>query len=99
MPNPILFVSRQLKANGLVIKFLFSYHLKGGFGYDFSSNVDKLEEALKHVAKGILEHGVTSFCPTLVTSASEVYKMVCAIFDMIILPDFIMFASVKPVCI
>ena len=85
--------------HGLLIKLLFSYHLKGGFGYDFSSNVEKLDEALKHVAKGILEHGVTSFCPTLVTSASEVYKMVCAIFDIFILPDFIMFASFKSVYI
>lgn len=54
---------------------------QGGFGYDFSSNVEKLEDALLHVAKGILAHGVTSFCPTLVTSSSDVYKKVCIRFS------------------
>ncbi|XP_065058864.1 N-acetylglucosamine-6-phosphate deacetylase-like [Rhopilema esculentum] len=48
--------------------------INGGFGHDFSSNVEKLDGALKYVAKGILAHGVTSFCPTIVTSPSEVYK-------------------------
>lgn len=51
-------------------------YFQGGFGYDFSSGVDKLDEALSVVSKGILEHGVTSFCPTMVTSPPDVYKKV-----------------------
>lgn len=48
----------------------------GGFGIDFSFNVDSVEEGIDRVAKGLLTHGVTSFCPTLVTSPSEVYHKV-----------------------
>lgn len=50
--------------------------INGGFGIDFSFNVDKVEESIDKVAKGLLTHGVTSFCPTLVTSPSEVYHKV-----------------------
>ncbi|XP_020608008.1 N-acetylglucosamine-6-phosphate deacetylase-like [Orbicella faveolata] len=46
----------------------------GGFGVDFSSDPDKLEEGLKTVAKGLLQHGVTSYCPTIVTSSQESYS-------------------------
>ncbi|CAH3198974.1 unnamed protein product, partial [Porites evermanni] len=42
-----------------------------GFGVDFSSDTDKLEEGLVTVAKGLLQHGVTSFCPTIVTSTQQ----------------------------
>lgn len=48
----------------------------GGFGIDFSFNVDNVEEGIDKVAKGLLTCGVTSFCPTLVTSPSEVYHKV-----------------------
>ncbi|CAL1689559.1 unnamed protein product [Lasius platythorax] len=50
--------------------------INGGFGIDFSFNVDSVEEGIDRVAKGLLTHGVTSFCPTLVTSPSEVYHKV-----------------------
>lgn len=33
-----------------------------------------MEEGIEIVAKKILAHGVTSFCPTLVTSLSKVYR-------------------------
>lgn len=62
--------------NSKVFLWFEWFDFQGGFGYDFSSNVDQLEVALQNVAKGILAHGVTSFCPTLVTSASKVYKKV-----------------------
>ncbi|XP_047141626.1 N-acetylglucosamine-6-phosphate deacetylase isoform X1 [Hydra vulgaris] len=48
--------------------------LNGGFGYDFSSNIESLEDGLNIVSKGILKHGVTSFCPTLVTSPANIYR-------------------------
>lgn len=35
-----------------------------------------MKEGIDKVAKGLLAHGVTSFCPTLVTSPSEVYHKV-----------------------
>lgn len=32
-----------------------------------------MEEGIETVAKGLLAHGVTSFCPTLVTSLPKIY--------------------------
>lgn len=51
-------------------------YLLGGFGIDFSNNVDNVEEGIAKVAKGLLKFGVTSFCPTLVTSPSDVYHKI-----------------------
>ncbi|KAK2587018.1 hypothetical protein KPH14_010980 [Odynerus spinipes] len=47
--------------------------INGGFGIDFSHNIENVEEGINKVAKKLLECGVTSFCPTLVTSPSETY--------------------------
>ncbi|XP_063989308.1 N-acetylglucosamine-6-phosphate deacetylase isoform X2 [Diachasmimorpha longicaudata] len=47
-----------------------------GYGIDFSHNVDHVEEGICKVAKELLAHGVTSFCPTLVTSSPETYRKV-----------------------
>jgi N-acetylglucosamine-6-phosphate deacetylase len=48
----------------------------GAFGHDFTSSIDNIEEAVHSVAKAILEHGVTAFCPTIVSSSPKVYKKV-----------------------
>lgn len=50
--------------------------LAGGYGVDFSYDVASVDEGVAKVAKGLLEHGVTSFCPTLVTSPTETYHQV-----------------------
>ncbi|XP_015121070.1 N-acetylglucosamine-6-phosphate deacetylase [Diachasma alloeum] len=50
--------------------------INGGYGIDFSHNVDHVEEGVSKVAKELLAHGVTSFCPTLVTSSAETYRKV-----------------------
>lgn len=55
---------------------MFSFCISGGFGVDFSSDPDELEQGLKTVAKGLLQHGVTSYCPTIVTSSQESYSEV-----------------------
>lgn len=54
----------------------FLCRIAGGFGKDFSFNTENVEKGVDLVAKGLLAHGVTSFCPTLVTSPSEVYHKV-----------------------
>lgn len=45
----------------------------GGFGIDFANNTTHIEDGIEKVAKGLLAHGVTSFCPTLVTSLPKIY--------------------------
>ena len=49
--------------------------INGGFGYDFSDSTNHdICDAVQTVATGILAHGVTSFCPTLITQSTESYK-------------------------
>lgn len=48
----------------------------GGFGVDFANNVIDVQTGLRTVATGLLKYGVTSFCPTLVTSTPEVYHKI-----------------------
>ena len=51
--------------------------LSGAFGVDFSSLQDSnVSECIDKVAEGLLKYGVTSFCPTIVTSPPEYYKKV-----------------------
>ncbi|XP_038151206.1 N-acetylglucosamine-6-phosphate deacetylase [Cyprinodon tularosa] len=50
--------------------------INGGYGVDFSQPSDDVSAGVSLVAKKVLEHGVTSFCPTLVTSPSAVYHKV-----------------------
>ena len=60
-------------------KFIF-LGLPGAFGVDFSSLEDcGVWEGVETVRAGILKHGVTAFCPTIVTSDPEYYhKVLCA---------------------
>ncbi|XP_035734323.1 N-acetylglucosamine-6-phosphate deacetylase-like isoform X1 [Vespa mandarinia] len=50
--------------------------INGGFGIDFSHNIENVEEGINKIAKNLLAYGVTSFCPTLVTSPSDTYYKV-----------------------
>uniref|UniRef100_A0A3Q3FCY3 N-acetylglucosamine-6-phosphate deacetylase n=1 Tax=Labrus bergylta TaxID=56723 RepID=A0A3Q3FCY3_9LABR len=50
--------------------------INGGYGIDFSQASDDVGSGVSFVAKKILEHGVTSFCPTLVTSPPAIYHKV-----------------------
>jgi len=51
-------------------------YVSGGFGVDFSVDTDHLPTDLQRVAKGVLEHGVTAFCPTVITSHPTLYRKV-----------------------
>ncbi|KAM8962111.1 N-acetylglucosamine-6-phosphate deacetylase [Pelodytes ibericus] len=50
--------------------------INGGFGVDFSQATNDVNQGISLVGRNILSHGVTSFCPTLVTSPSSVYHKV-----------------------
>ena len=46
----------------------------GAFGVDFSSmKEEEVAGCLDKVSSGLLQHGVTAYCPTLVTSSKEYY--------------------------
>jgi N-acetylglucosamine-6-phosphate deacetylase len=51
--------------------------VNGAFGIDFSAlhrdHPDDMVEQLHEAARGFLKFGVTSFCPTIVTSAPDTY--------------------------
>ena len=50
------------------------FQINGGFGIDFSRPSENPREGVAKVARGILSHGVTAFCPTLVTTTKDVYS-------------------------
>ncbi|XP_042891345.1 N-acetylglucosamine-6-phosphate deacetylase-like isoform X2 [Penaeus japonicus] len=81
-PEPV-FYEEKLQADvrvdchdALICPGFIDVQVNGGFGYDFSSDADRLEEAVSSVARGVLATGVTSFCPTLVTSPDSVYHKI-----------------------
>ncbi|KAH1028105.1 hypothetical protein HUJ05_001502 [Dendroctonus ponderosae] len=80
-PEKIFFdekISADVKidcANKLIVPGFIEIQINGGYGYDFSFE-DKTEEGLAIVSKKLLEHGVTAFCPTVVTSPVDIYRKV-----------------------
>ncbi|CAG0883994.1 unnamed protein product [Darwinula stevensoni] len=50
--------------------------INGGFGVDFSHNEVDVEEGVKRVATGLLQFGVTAFCPTIISSTPEKYHKI-----------------------
>ncbi|XP_071487418.1 N-acetylglucosamine-6-phosphate deacetylase-like [Diadema antillarum] len=69
------YADRQVDChNALIVPGYIDVQINGGFGYDFSSEPSQVKEGLQRVAEGILAHGVTSFCPTVITSNRDTYK-------------------------
>ena len=53
--------------------------INGAFGVDFSCDItdrESGENVLRKIGQGILAHGVTAYCPTVVTSPPSVYASV-----------------------
>ena len=48
----------------------------GAKGFDFSMPCNDYEKEVSNVAKFLLSHGVTSFCPTIISSPEETYREV-----------------------
>ncbi|XP_036408982.1 N-acetylglucosamine-6-phosphate deacetylase [Megalops cyprinoides] len=71
------FADIRVDCNGRIIAPGFiDVQINGGYGIDFSQATDDVSGGVALVAKKILEHGVTSFCPTLVTSPPHIYHKV-----------------------
>lgn len=63
----------------LIYIYIYIYmwsSIAGAFGVDFSVETDDIKAGVCKVAKGLLSHGVTSFCPTVVTSLPDSYRKV-----------------------
>uniref|UniRef100_A0A669C7A5 N-acetylglucosamine-6-phosphate deacetylase n=1 Tax=Oreochromis niloticus TaxID=8128 RepID=A0A669C7A5_ORENI len=71
------YADKRVDCEGSIIAPGFiDVQINGGYGIDFSQASENVSDGVSFVAKKILEHGVTSFCPTLVTSPPEVYHKV-----------------------
>ncbi|KAM4717139.1 N-acetylglucosamine-6-phosphate deacetylase isoform 2-T2 [Anableps anableps] len=71
------YADQQLDCGGGVLAPGFiDVQINGGYGVDFSQPSEDASAGVGVVARKILEHGVTSFCPTLVTSPPAVYHKV-----------------------
>lgn len=65
--------------NAIVAPGYLDIQINGAFGIDFADESLPVEDIAKNkdiVAKGLLKFGCTSFCPTLVSSAPQVYHKV-----------------------
>ena len=62
-------------SGGILAPGLIDVQINGGWGYDFAC-ADNLEEGLCIVGQNLLKHGVTSFCPTIVSSSPSTYRKV-----------------------
>ncbi|CAO3628032.1 unnamed protein product [Mucor fragilis] len=69
-----------IDAKGAIVSPGFiDLQINGAFGIDFSDyegSQEKLAKDIATVANGLLQNGCTAFCPTVVTSAPEVYSKV-----------------------
>ncbi|XP_034750925.1 N-acetylglucosamine-6-phosphate deacetylase [Etheostoma cragini] len=71
------YADKRVDCEGSIIAPGFiDVQINGGYGIDFSQASDNVSSGVSFVAKKILQHGVTSFCPTLVTSPPAVYHKV-----------------------
>ncbi|XP_037936998.1 N-acetylglucosamine-6-phosphate deacetylase-like [Teleopsis dalmanni] len=81
-PEPVFFdekveAVKQIDCGDAIIAAGYiDLQINGGYGVDFSHDVETVEEGINKVARGLITNGVTSFCPTLVTSPVEHYKKI-----------------------
>lgn len=84
-PQNLFFSARRdadeiIDAKGLlVVPGFIDTQINGSYGIDFADYeepVEVLQKNIDKVAKGLLQYGCTAFCPTVVSSAAEVYQKV-----------------------
>ncbi|KAI8053192.1 putative N-acetylglucosamine-6-phosphate deacetylase [Syncephalis plumigaleata] len=68
----------RINAHGLLATpGLIDVQINGAFGVDFSADFDAMQAGgVTRAAQGLLRQGCTAFCPTLVSSAPEIYRQV-----------------------
>ncbi|XP_064548735.1 N-acetylglucosamine-6-phosphate deacetylase [Drosophila montana] len=81
-PEPVFYDERskshrRIDCGGAIIApGYIDLQINGGYGVDFSYDKDSIEAGVEKVARGLVCNGVTSFCPTLVTSPTDSYHTI-----------------------
>lgn len=81
-PEPVFFDEKKIPDkiidcnNAIIVPGFIDLQINGGYGVDFSYDVDTVADGVIKVASGLITNGVTSFCPTLVSSPNEIYRKV-----------------------
>ncbi|TMW53975.1 hypothetical protein DOY81_000907 [Sarcophaga bullata] len=81
-PEPIFFDEKAQAhkkydcKNAIIAAGYIDLQINGGYGVDFSFDTETVEEGINKVANGLITNGVTSFCPTIVTSPAATYRKV-----------------------
>lgn len=81
-PEPVFFDEKKIPdkvidcGNAIIAPGFIDLQINGGYGVDFSYDIDTVAEGVNKVARGLITNGVTSFCPTLVSSPDEIYRKV-----------------------
>lgn len=81
-PEKVFFDERvsadvQIDCQGRIISpGYIDVQINGAQGVDFSLETENVEDGINIVAKKLLEHGVTSFCPTIVSSPKNKYEQI-----------------------
>ncbi|KAI3381269.1 hypothetical protein SNEBB_003661 [Seison nebaliae] len=84
-PRELFFSEKKLATErvdlkgGLIAPGFIDVQINGAFGVDFSSPTLTLDD-IKKCAKNMLQYGVTSFCPTIITSSTSTYKTLIKLF-------------------
>ena len=60
-------------AGGIIAPGYIDIQINGAFGVDFSDPALTKDQVFM-VSRSLLQHGVTSFCPTIVSSADHIYQ-------------------------
>ena len=73
------FIDLQLNGTFYTSRILWNYYTRvsGGYGVDFTSvDPEEANEKINQTRYKILSTGVTSFCPTIITSNAQIYRKV-----------------------
>lgn len=59
--------------NLIIAPGFMDVQLNGAFGFDFTYETNDITGCLLTISERLVEHGVTAYCPTLISSSAELY--------------------------
>jgi len=82
LPGRIINLAGKILAPGFI-----DIQINGAMGMDFSvfSDDESYSSGVKLVNKTLVKYGVTSYCPTLTSQHTDVYKQVCSYMSILTL--------------